>query len=117
MNEALGLLVVILVIFLIFREIVCWYWKINLMVTQNALILERLDYLARKEGFESKADAIAKKVQPLINFNWEKQSKRRKIIYTLIIITIIVLVVFAILLVKNPYIPSLGRYMFPHILD
>jgi hypothetical protein len=29
---ALGALVVLLVIFLVCRELICWYWKINRMV-------------------------------------------------------------------------------------
>jgi hypothetical protein len=49
--------------------------------------------------------------------NWKKLNKRRIIWYTTLVIALIALVSFIILLRINPYIPSLGRYMFPHILD
>ena len=130
-----GLIIIILIslIFLICREIVCWYWKINRMVEQNGHILERLDYLARKEGFQSKSEFVSEKIsvadevkkttqpvktsKPPIKFYRNKLNKRKITIFGLLIAAIIVLVTFIILLKINPFLPSLGRYMFPHILD
>ena len=41
----------IIILFLIFREIVCWYWKINQHLENQRTIISKLDQLlGQKEG-------------------------------------------------------------------
>lgn len=54
-GDVAGLLIfvlVIVVIFLVFREVICWYWKINqeadLLKWQGAILTEIRDLLAAK---------------------------------------------------------------------
>jgi hypothetical protein len=47
---AIGILVGVIFIFLICREIVCWYWKINRLVD---LIEEQNDLIKRQMGLPS----------------------------------------------------------------
>lgn len=58
---ALLYFVIIIVLFLVFREIVCWYWKINDMVknqnTQIDLLRQQnkyLELLCKAEGLKAK---------------------------------------------------------------
>jgi len=44
--NAAGVLLVLLIFFLIAREVVCWYWKINRIVKAVESIDERLDKVA-----------------------------------------------------------------------
>ena len=47
---AIGTLVGVIIVFLICREIVCWYWKINKLVE---LIEEQNDLIKRQMGLSS----------------------------------------------------------------
>jgi hypothetical protein len=50
MSEFVFILLITIIVFLIFREIFCWYWKVNSIVG----ILERID--RRLESLESSAE-------------------------------------------------------------
>ncbi len=42
------ILIVAIVIFLICREIICWYWKINKSIANQERIIELLDTLVKQ---------------------------------------------------------------------
>jgi hypothetical protein len=44
--EILAVILVILVVFLVFREVNCWYWKIN----KGLAVLEDIRDLLKQEG-------------------------------------------------------------------
>ncbi|PKM11168.1 MAG: hypothetical protein CVV13_10165 [Gammaproteobacteria bacterium HGW-Gammaproteobacteria-3] len=69
-NEILVYIVVAIIVFLIFREIICWYWKINRNVellteicgktNRNvALLTEIRDLLAGKENSQDGVSPVA----------------------------------------------------------
>ena len=39
----------IIILFLVFREIVCWYWKINQHLENQRTIISKLDQLLRQK--------------------------------------------------------------------
>ena len=68
MNEATGLISimillaiisVIIVIFLVCREIVCWYWKINTIATLLEEIRNKLSVIAARETEISRSIEVA----------------------------------------------------------
>lgn len=53
-------LIVIIVLFLIFREVACWYWKINESIAQRGEIIKILRGIAQVNGVDlSKLNSIA----------------------------------------------------------
>ena len=54
------LLVITVIIFLVFREYICWYWKINLRV---ALLVEIRDLLSAKGNSPVEVAPVARQQQ------------------------------------------------------
>lgn len=59
--HVITILVIAIVLFLIFREIVCWYWKINQFVK---LLEEIRDLLRSLPGQLSLDDNLSSKTEP-----------------------------------------------------
>ena len=49
-------LFIVLILFLVFRELVCWYWKINKQVEQNDIMIKLLRQIANEKDAEEKTD-------------------------------------------------------------
>lgn len=52
-------IVVAIVLFLIFREVVTWYWKQNEIVKVLKGIDEKLEFIARRQGMLSREEQVA----------------------------------------------------------
>tara|TARA_R110001606_G_scaffold397550_1_gene574390 strand:- start:695 stop:913 length:219 start_codon:yes stop_codon:yes gene_type:complete len=70
LNEITGILIIVgisIFIFLLCREIVCWYWKINkrneLLVEQNQILKSQNDILKNIHNEIKKENTIANTVQ------------------------------------------------------
>ena len=47
MSGTIAVLLVSIVVFLVARSLVLWYWKVNTIVTRLDIIAEHLSYLAK----------------------------------------------------------------------
>ncbi len=70
----ISLLVIAIIVFLLFREVICWYWKINRNI---ALLTEIRDLLAGKENSQMGAAAAKqpdqqadKKAHEVLRHHW-----------------------------------------------
>lgn len=72
LDEILGFFVIIIIIFLVLREVICWYWKIN----QNiALLTEIRDLLAMKGNSQGRVASIAQQSPSSSDTESESESK------------------------------------------
>ena len=56
-------IVIIIAVFLILREFVCWYWKINERVSLLEDILEELKKMNGSENKEEKGESVPPKIE------------------------------------------------------
>ena len=67
------LVAALIIFFLVFREVLCWYWKINKNIELLLEIRDLLKHVATKNGTEKLPDWIVSKEEKRPTDLWEEK--------------------------------------------